>query len=107
MKLRDIFKLMDRNGDGIVNRRELLLALRNPSLPLDGLLDLPAHVRQEGSTRARFERVFNDMDTDQSDEVSWGEFVQYLSRQQLVKESAASAGGTRASAGTSVRTVPT
>ena len=65
-KLRDIFVAVDRNGDGIINKRELLLALRRESLHLDSVLRLSSHVQQEGESREQFEAVFRAMDADHS-----------------------------------------
>ena len=87
-QLAALFLGIDKDGDGAVTRRELLLALRrDPGLA--DRLELPQHVRQEGSTRAMFERVFADIDADGSDTVTLAEFTAYFERHPDACERAA------------------
>ena len=68
-----------KNGDGSVTRAELLLALRrDPNLA--ERLQLPARARQEGQTRAMFERVFAEIDTDGSGSLALGELFAFFER---------------------------
>eukprot|EP00936_MAST-01D_sp_MAST-1D-sp1_P002481 g2481.t1 len=83
-KLRKIFAAVDKNGDGVINKRELLLALRLESLELHSMLQLPSHVRQEGESRAQFEAVFSAIDADNNDCVSWDEFAAYFVAEGVV-----------------------
>ena len=91
-------------------RIELLLALRkDPGLA--DRLELPQHVRQEGSTRAMFERVFAEIDADGSDTVTLAEFEAYFESHEpaggcssaapvaVVAAAATAAAGTTASDG--------
>ena len=75
-----LFRAIDKNGDGMVTRIELLLALRKDRGLADRLA-LPQHVRQEGSTRAMFERVFAEIDADGSETVTLAEFTAYFERE--------------------------
>ena len=77
-KLRKIFHTIDRNGDGVINKRELLLALRLESLELHSMLRLPSHVRQEGESRAKFEAVFLAIDADNNKQLTLQEFERYV-----------------------------
>jgi hypothetical protein len=92
-----VFATIDKNHDGAVTRTELLLALRRDA-DLAEKLQLPAHVRQEGGTRARFERVFAEIDADGSDSVSLREMHAYFLRHGLAERASAREVGTVASA---------
>ena len=48
--------------------------------PCPGLAAGPAHVRQEGQTRAMFERVFAEIDTDGSGSLALGELFAFFER---------------------------
>ena len=82
-----LFKKIDTDNDGKITKRELLLALRRklilpeqlaqPFLP-EQLADLLRKVRQEGPTRAAFERVFASMDSDNKPGVDLKEFDAYF-----------------------------
>ena len=55
---RAAFAELDRNGDGHFYRADLITALRAPERGwLRDWLGLPAHIRQEGATRAEFVEV--------------------------------------------------
>lgn len=73
-KLKLFFDGIDEDGNGGINRRELISALRN----IRGVaecLDLPQEVRSEGGTRAVFESFFQRCDSDRNGEISWEEFL--------------------------------
>ena len=57
-KLLKIFGIMDRNNDGVVNVREMILALRHDE-KIAQLLRLPSHIKQEDGSRNKLEDVFN------------------------------------------------
>eukprot|EP01052_Picozoa_sp_SAG31_P052967 SAG31_NODE_13342_length_875_cov_9.918814_1_plen_204_part_10 len=62
-KLREIFNRVDRDQDGGINRRELILALRrNPDIC--GHLKLPMKIRQEDGSRDKVEAFFQAIDSD-------------------------------------------
>ena len=76
-QLSAVFGAIDKNHDGAVSRSELLLALRrDPGLA--DRLELPQHVRQEGGTRALFERVFAEIDVDGSDALTLDDFCAHF-----------------------------
>jgi hypothetical protein len=79
-----MFRAIDANGDGSVNRRELLRALKSGGEDgAGGLgeriaegLGLPTrHVRQEGGSRDHFERAFQAIDADGDRKLSEHEFL--------------------------------
>ncbi len=76
-KLRSVFDHTDRDGDGEINVREMLLGLRHDK-HLCSLLHLPAHIKQEGSTRMAFERVFQSMDTDSNRNITFEQFKNHI-----------------------------
>ncbi len=76
-KLRAMFDFIDRGGDGLVNVREMLLALRK-SQELADLLHLPMHIRQEDGTREAFETMFQKMDQHDLREVTFKQFIKYV-----------------------------
>jgi Ca2+-binding EF-hand superfamily protein len=79
-KLRAVFDTIDRNHDGSIDVRELLLCLRkHPDVA--EFMHLPVHVRQEGGTRETFEEMFQAIDKDGSRDVTWPEFESYFSSQ--------------------------
>ena len=59
--LRRLFDVVDKNHDGIIHAREMLLGLRKQPR-LATLLHLPARIRQDGDgSREQFEYVFQRM----------------------------------------------
>ena len=76
-RMRAVFDTIDRDHDGAINVRELLLALRkHPGV--SEFLHLPMHVHQEGGTRETFEEMFQAIDKDGSRDVTWPEFQAYF-----------------------------
>ena len=72
------FKLIDKNGDGVLSRIEVVKALRT-SAQVRKLLALPEKIRQEDGTRDLFERVYQGIDTDDSKSITLPEFEAYFS----------------------------
>ena len=76
-QMRAVFDTIDRNHDGSINVRELLMALRkHPGVA--EFMHMPAHVRQVGGTRETFEEMFQAIDKDGSRDVTWAEFEAYF-----------------------------
>ena len=76
-QMRAVFDTIDRNHDGSINVRELLLCLRkHPDVA--EFMHLPMHVHQEGGTRETFEEMFQAIDKDGSRDVTWAEFESYF-----------------------------
>ena len=76
IKFKLIFGRVDKDDSGLINVREMLIALRKDS-ELAKLLHLPAHIRQEDGTRAAFEVVFQELAGDDR-EITYDEFEAYL-----------------------------
>ena len=60
-ELINAFQVMDKNHDGVVNVREIIIALRQDEA-LANLLHLPSHIRQEDGSRDKLEEIFQQMD---------------------------------------------
>eukprot|EP00937_MAST-01D_sp_MAST-1D-sp2_P005319 g5319.t1 len=76
-----IFNKIDKNNDGSISRTELILALRRDP-DVDKLMNLPSNIRQEGESRKQFEAMFQALDLDASDAVSFSEFTRFFSRER-------------------------
>jgi hypothetical protein len=84
-----MFERADRDGDGAVNKRELILALRREP-ELCEMLGLPAHIRQEDGSRDKFQRLFDSADHEDDRLLSVEEFQEHvLSVQQQQQQSPA------------------
>ena len=77
--LHDLFTSMDKNQDGTVNRREVIIACRKDGRVRE-YLGLPKSFRQGSEEHTRFESVFQGLDADGSREITWEEFVGYMRR---------------------------
>ena len=75
--LRRVFDGIDRNHDGSINKRELILTCRR-SQAVREFLQLPQHIRQEDGTRDIFEELYQKMDKDGSKSVDRDEFVAFF-----------------------------
>ena len=75
--IRAEFNKIDKDHDGKLNVREILLALRNDS-ELASKLSLPMHVKQEDGSRDAFEKVFQTMDTDGLRLIDFKHFHDYV-----------------------------
>ena len=81
LKLRNLFDQVDKDADGYINVREMLIALRTNS-ELSQLLQLPNRIRQTDGSREAFENVFQEMDSDGDGDrvISYIEFVGYFTK---------------------------
>ena len=79
--LRNLFDQVDKDADGYINVREMLIALRTNS-ELSQLLQLPNRIRQTDGSREAFENVFQEMDSDGDGDrvISYIEFVGYFTK---------------------------
>jgi hypothetical protein len=85
---RALFERVDRNGDGQVNKRELIIVLRSeaeePGM-LCQMLGLPTgSIRQEDGSRAAFEGLFQQADANDDRQLSWVEFAALVRRQHAL-----------------------
>eukprot|EP01063_Lacrimia_lanifica_P028973 TRINITY_DN4343_c0_g1_i1.p1 TRINITY_DN4343_c0_g1~~TRINITY_DN4343_c0_g1_i1.p1 ORF type:complete len:152 (+),score=53.38 TRINITY_DN4343_c0_g1_i1:152-607(+) len=71
--LRRMFDKLDRNGNGVVSRGEVIRALREDE-EVRTFLHLPAQIRQESAEHTEFERTFQRMDADNDRDITWEEF---------------------------------
>ncbi|CAE8642794.1 unnamed protein product, partial [Polarella glacialis] len=74
--LRDIFDRCDTDGDGRVNKRELIKVCRS-SPEVARFLGLPQIIRQEGGSREAFESRFQSLDQNGDREITWEEFREF------------------------------
>ena len=79
--IRKLFTEIDRVGTGTLTRRDILLAIRqDPSKKqqLREIAGFPDHVQQEDGSRDLFEGIFQEMDGDDSNDLSFDEFQRYI-----------------------------
>jgi len=81
---RMIFEKLDRDHSGSVERIEVTQTLRDPELDpefaalLHSELGLPDHVRREDGTRDLFDAIWNKMDMNRDQSVSFEEFTAFV-----------------------------
>lgn len=75
-KLRKIFARCDRNNDGTVNKRELIISCREND-EVAQFFGLSKTIRQEDGSRTSFENWFQDVDRDGDREICWAELLAY------------------------------
>ena len=75
-KCKEVFEMIDVNGDKKLSRAEVIKVCR-ANEGIRTLLGLPANIRQEDGTRDQFEKVFQQMDQDDSKEVDADEFEDF------------------------------
>ena len=84
-ELRSVFSALDRNDDGVINRRELILSLRKEQ-SIARLLGILGPIQQESKSRSRLELVFQNMDSDGSQDISLDEFLSYAHRNHFLEK---------------------
>eukprot|EP00443_Scrippsiella_acuminata_P003224 CAMPEP_0115253634 /NCGR_PEP_ID=MMETSP0270-20121206/44775_1 /TAXON_ID=71861 /ORGANISM="Scrippsiella trochoidea, Strain CCMP3099" /LENGTH=307 /DNA_ID=CAMNT_0002669149 /DNA_START=35 /DNA_END=954 /DNA_ORIENTATION=+ len=75
-RLGDIFAECDRDGNGAVNKRELIQACRS-SPEIAEFWGLPSVIQQEDGSRDAMELIFQEIDGDADRQITWTEFLDY------------------------------
>jgi len=75
--IRSAFNLIDKNNDRVLSRIEVIKALRG-SVVVRLLLQLPQYIKQEDGTRELFEQIFQEIDVDNSNDITLHEFGDYF-----------------------------
>lgn len=76
-KLREIFGRIDKDSDGAINRRELIIALRK-NRDISEWFRLPGRIKQEDGSRDIVEAFFQTLDEDGSDAISIEELLRHF-----------------------------
>jgi hypothetical protein len=76
-KLREIFDRCDRNNDGAIDRRELILSCRK-CLEIADFFQVSTTIRQEDDARMMLEILFRQIDNNGDHEISWAEFLRHF-----------------------------
>jgi len=84
-QLRAVFDSVDTQQNGMVNKRELIKAIRRDAKMAE-FFGLPMEIRQEDGSRDEMEKLFQAMDSDADREITWDEFVNFHSSVQKSKE---------------------
>jgi len=80
-ELQDIFKILDKNGDGVISHIEFIKGLKqNPGIA--NRLGMPAHIQQEDGTRDRYQLTFGEIDADDSKNIDFEELCRYYGVQR-------------------------
>jgi len=77
LKINNIFQKMELNGDGTVNKRELIKSLKKDAEVAD-FLGLPTHIQQEDGSRDAMESFFQQVDKNGDREMDWEEFRSFF-----------------------------
>jgi len=72
-QLYQIFQDCDKEGNGLINKRELIKAVRRDPSTAE-FFGLPSRIRQEDGSRDKMEELFQAMDQSGDAEVAWEEF---------------------------------
>jgi len=76
-KLRSYYDQCDKNSDGKINKRELILACRK-SHELAEFFNLPQNIRQEDGSRDQMEAFFQQIDSNDDREMTWDEMKTFF-----------------------------
>merc|ERR1712232_1508264 len=74
--LREIFELCDIDGNGRINKRELIKVLRRSTRTAE-FFGLPGTIRQEDGSRTLLEEWFQRVDINESRDIDWDEFCKF------------------------------
>jgi len=91
-KLRSFYDQCDKNSDGKINKRELILACRR-SQELADFFGLPQNIRQEDGSRDKMEAFFQQIDTDDDREMSWSEVKAFYLKAKQLQVTGCTSGG--------------
>ena len=98
--IRVLFDEVDKDGDGCINVREMIIGLRK--LPdLAALLCLPQRVSQEDGTRDALVAVFQGMDKNDDRDITWDEFLEWFLEMRAKNSNVNNNSGAAASGGSS------
>eukprot|EP00746_Dinoflagellata_sp_MGD_P012432 gnl/MRDRNA2_/MRDRNA2_126529_c0_seq1.p1 gnl/MRDRNA2_/MRDRNA2_126529_c0~~gnl/MRDRNA2_/MRDRNA2_126529_c0_seq1.p1 ORF type:complete len:535 (+),score=98.49 gnl/MRDRNA2_/MRDRNA2_126529_c0_seq1:110-1714(+) len=75
-RLRKVFDFVDKDMDGFINKRELILACRTSKEVAD-FFGLPQTIRAEDGSRDSAEKLFQAIDLSNDRQWSWEEFSRY------------------------------
>jgi hypothetical protein len=81
------FAAIDKNGDGVLTRIEVIQACRRDAAVRE-LLGLPLKIRQEGDSRDAFEALFQALDKDGSKTITLAEFQALFVESEAAEASA-------------------
>jgi hypothetical protein len=79
--LRQVFEICDKDHNGKINKRELIIALRQ-SAEIADFFHLPRHIREIGGSQDQFEAVFQAIDRDDNREIDWNEFTKFYTKRR-------------------------
>lgn len=90
--LQKIFKECDRNGNGTINKRELIKACRESS-DVAEFFGLPKEIRQEDDSHAQFEHVFQGIDCNDDRQLSFQELHEWYEVRRKAERKKGGGGG--------------
>ena len=88
--LRKLFAKIDEDGDGNLNRREVMLACRDDTT-INELFKVAGSAQEGKSKRERFDKLFGAIDADGGGTISWDEFLAFFMREGIISEEAGTA----------------
>jgi hypothetical protein len=92
--LREVFDFVDKDMDGLINKREMILACRTNKEVAD-FFGLPQTIRAEDGSRDHLEKLFQAIDFSNDRQLSWEEFVNFFGPGGRASDPGASSGSGR------------